>query len=128
MAKGITIQLTGAMPAETAKALLTRLAEMGKQVERMDPDLAAKIGPASGLVCRLLSRNGVFVVSVDPALTPEGEVLSVEVDPNDTPDFAAEKILDNLSDRGLLSFENADYSPEEEEEVRQRLADLGYIE
>jgi hypothetical protein len=128
MAKGITIQLTGALPAETAKALLTRLAEIGKQVERMDSTLAAKIGPASGLVCRLLSRNGVFVVSIDPALTPEGEVLAVEIDPSDTPDFAAEKILDNLSDRGLVSFENADYSPEEEEEVRQRLADLGYIE
>jgi hypothetical protein len=86
-------------------------------------------GPAGAdTACGLLARNGVVVVALYQDAWPTGERLTVEVDANDTPDFAAEKILDTLHEAGVVSLDVADYSPEEEEQVRKRLADLGYIE
>ena len=60
----------------------------------------------------------------------ETEIPSIEfeVATHDTPDFAAEKVLDELAEAGILTLEDAGYSDEEEERIRKRLADLGYIE
>jgi hypothetical protein len=130
MDKGITIRLSGVGVPETMKALATRLLELGRKVEVMDDALAARLGGGSGaaLACRLLARNGVAVLAAYDGPAPEGEVLEAEVDEHDTPEFAAEKILDALAEEGLVTLETGDYSPEEEEEIRKRLADLGYIE
>ncbi|HPO16814.1 MAG TPA: hypothetical protein PLI09_25475 [Candidatus Hydrogenedentes bacterium] len=54
--------------------------------------------------------------------------LNVELEPNDAPDFAAEKVLDLLATKGLLELKDLWMSPEEETELRNRLKSLGYIE
>ena len=130
MDKGISVHLSGAGVAETAKALGVRLVELGYGVEQIDADAVRKLGGPAGaaFACHLLARNGVVAVCSCPDVTPEGETLSVEIDANDTPDFAAEKILDALADAGVITLEAGDYSPEEEEQIRRRLASLGYIE
>ena len=128
MRNGITVTLSGPGLAETMRALLTRLIELGARTERMDSEITARLGEGAGFACRLLARNGVIVVADAAAVTPEGDRLDVEIDPNDTPDFAAEKILDQLAEEGLIDLELNDYDPQEEEQVRKRLADLGYIE
>jgi len=90
--------------------------------------MAANLGPSAGFVCRLLVRNGVFVIVVSDEVKPDCECREIELDKNDTADFAAEKILDTLAHENLVSLETHDYSADEEEEIRRRLADLGYIE
>ncbi len=130
MKKGITVRLTGANVPETMKALATRLAELGRSVEVLDASHADKVGGDAGLawVSRLLSRNGVIVLAAYEGREPEGECIEAEILEHDTPDFAAEKIVDALAEEGIVRLEGVDYSPEEEEEIRKRLADLGYIE
>ncbi|MBI5095274.1 MAG: hypothetical protein HZB26_22925 [Candidatus Hydrogenedentes bacterium] len=128
--KGITVCLSGANAADTAKTLGARLIELGHNAEQIDSEAVNRLGGLAGAAhaCLLLSRNGVIAVSTCAGLKPEGETLAVEIDGNDTPDFAAEKILDTLASAGLVSLETGDYSPEEEEQIRRRLASLGYIE
>lgn len=130
MDKGATICLKGSACAETAKALAVRLLEMGRNVERLDDEVAKRLGGAkrAAFVCGLLTRNGVFVVATATGVRPEDDALDVEIDGHDTPDFAAEKVIDELAERGLLRHDTAQYTPEEEELIRKRLADLGYVE
>ena len=130
MEHGIAIRITGPHASETARALGKRLVEQGKGVEEFDDTQVECLGgPAiAGYVSKLLSRNGVIVLVTSPDLQPEGETLDAAVDPSDTPDFAAEKILETLSEQGLLSSRDESYTAEEEEEIRKRLSDLGYIE
>lgn len=130
MEKGATICLTGAASADVAKALAIRLIEMGRNAERFDPEVTKRLGGAKRVayVCGLLSRNGVFVIVTTPGEKPDGERLSVEINEHDTPDFAAEKIIDELAERGMLCQDAVQYTPEEEELIRKRLADLGYVE
>lgn len=130
MLKGISVRLSGPQAEETMKALATRLVELGKSVERLDAALAEAVGGPSGAnrVCGLLSRHGVAVFAAYDGAEPEGAVLDVEVDDNDTPDFAAEKVLDQLEEHGVVELGSETYSAEEEEAVRKRLAELGYIE
>lgn len=130
MEKGATICLSGAESAGVAKALALRLVEMGRNVERVDGDTVKRLGGVkrAGFVCALLSRNDVFVIVTAPGARPEGVSLDVEINEHDTPDFAAEKIIDELSERGLLRVDAVQYTPEEEELIRKRLADLGYVE
>lgn len=130
MPNGVTVCLAGPNILETAKALAIRLVQMGKQVELADDALAERLGSSGALAaeCGRLSRSGAIVVATCDGVTPEGEAMPIEIDPNDTPDFAAEKILDDLGEAGLVDLESNQYSPEEEEKVRQRLADLGYVE
>lgn len=128
MTKGTALRLTGANPEETARVLAQRLIELGRNVEVMDRAMADRLGAGAGFVCRLLSRNGVIVLVVSEDVRPDCECMSMAIDANDTPDFAAEKILDELSRRNLVLLDTHEYTPEEEEEIRRRLADLGYIE
>ena len=106
--------LTGEGAAETAHVLLRRLVETGAKV--CPPDRK----PHAGF-------HGVWVRLGD-AESGSAASITVAVSPHDTPDFAAEKILDLLADQGVVSLESEGYTPEEEEEIRQRLADLGYID
>lgn len=130
MEKGIVVNLSGANVAETAKVLTVRLIEMGRNVEHLDATAAAHFGSmkAAAYACGLLVRNGVVVIVTHPKIKPHAEHVDIEVDANDTPDFAAEKILDELAAAKVIVLESYDYSPEEEEQIRKRLADLGYIE
>ena len=130
MHKGTAICLTGAHTAETAKALVARLVELGRAAELIDAFVVERVGgtESAGFVCDLLSRNAVFAVTDCEGVQTNGERLDVAVNPNDTPDFAAEKVLDSLAEAGFISLESTEYTPEEEEQIRQRLADLGYIE
>ena len=130
MPNGMTVCLTGPNVPETAKALAIRLVQMGKQVELADDALMERLGSecAWAAECGNLTGNGAIVIATCHGVTPEGETMPIEIDPNDTPDFAAEKILDDLGEAGLVDLESDQYSPEEEEKVRQRLADLGYVE
>ncbi|HIJ65172.1 MAG TPA: hypothetical protein HPP77_04405 [Candidatus Hydrogenedentes bacterium] len=130
MQKGVSIRLSGAGVPETAAALRGRLIELGRCVECVDAQMAARLGggKAAGYTCNLLTRNGVIVIVAAPGVDVEGESIECEVAVHDTPDFAAEKILDALAEQGFIAIETGAYSAEEEEQIRQRLADLGYIE
>jgi hypothetical protein len=130
MAIAATVLFRGSGAAEVAKATGMRLIESGRAAEQLTPDVVDKLGGPAGAAhaCRLLSRNAVFVMCTDDRVTPEGEVVAVDLDPNDTPEFAAEKALEMLQEIGLFSSASGDYSPDEEEEIRKRLSDLGYIE
>jgi len=130
MSKGIAIQLVGEHAAETERVLAMRLIEFGHQVERIDQGVVDTLGSdkAVALVCHLLSRNGVIVLAAYRGMRLEGDAIEVDLDLNDTPDFAAEKVLDTLAGRGIIDLETSEYSPEEEEQIKKRLSDLGYIE
>ncbi len=130
MPQGITVHLTGANIDDTAHVLVRRLVEVGCDSEPAGSELVQKVGSALAAdhVCHLLSRHGVAVVATYPEAQPRGACLNIDIDPNDTPDFAAEKVLDELEEAGVVSLDSNDYSPEEEEQIRQRLADLGYVE
>lgn len=130
MPKAATLQFHGPGAVEVAKAAGMRLIETGRAAEQLTGDTVAKLGGPAGAAhaCRLLSRNGVFVLCSDSRVTPEGEVIAIDLDPNDTPEFAAEKALELLQELGLFADTAGDYSADEEEEIRKRLSDLGYIE
>jgi hypothetical protein len=130
MQKGISIRLSGANAEDTAKLLVVRLIEMGRAAESVDPAAVRRLGGprAAAQACGSLVRNGAIAVITHPRLRPEGPSLEAEVDPHDTPEFAAEKILDQLAELGFIALGNSGYSPEEEELIKQRLANLGYIE
>jgi len=130
MEKGIVVRLTGAEMVETAKVLTVRLIEMGRSVEHFDAEMTARFGTAkaASYAGEILARNGVVVIVTEPKVKPRAESITIDVDANDTPDFAAEKILDELAAAKVIALDASDYSPEEEEQIRKRLADLGYIE
>lgn len=130
MQKGISICLTGANVHETARTLGARLIELGCCTEQMDSEAVERLGgeETAGYVCALLSRNKVIAIVTAPGVKAQGDAVDVEIDPNDTPDFAAEKIVDMLAQRQCITLDTGGYSPEEEEQIRRRLADLGYIE
>ena len=120
MQEGLIVLLEGARADDVAAILAGRLIELGRNVKLMN-------APASA--CKSLVRNGVIVITADAGLEPEGVPrLSCSLSVHDTPDFAAEKILDKLAEAGAVVLGNTGYSPEEEERIRERLADLGYIE
>ncbi|NIA13504.1 MAG: hypothetical protein GWP08_05440 [Nitrospiraceae bacterium] len=130
MSKNISVGLTGPNVAETANALGMRLIELGYNAEVADAAVVERLGGPEPAVfaCGLLVRNGVIVIDTLSSVRPDGERLDIEIDENDTPDFAAEKILDDLAGVGAITLEETGYSPEEEERIRERLASLGYIE
>ena len=125
---GVAIRLVGSLTEDTASVLVDRLRELGRRTEWVNAETAGRLGAGAGFACQLLVRNGVFVVVSEAGVHPECDARVMELDPNDTPEFAAEKVLDVLAEEGLVALELDDYSPEEEEQVRQRLSDLGYIE
>lgn len=114
MKRTYTVSLTGENASETARVLVRRLAETGRNACPPDRDPPEAF---EGVALRL-----------DESAPGGPADETVAVSPHDTPDFAAEKIVDLLGDRGLISLEPDGYTPEEEEAIRQRLADLGYIE
>ena len=136
MEKGVIVTLTGDHVVETARVLAIRLIEHDRAVETFDAAMIDALGGArhAGLAAGLLARNGVIVVVAGVCLTGtdiSGTTLpsiEFEVAKHDTPDFAAEKALDELAEAGILKIEDATYSDEDEERIRKRLADLGYIE
>ena len=131
MDKGAIVVLTGAHVVETARALVIRLIELNRTVEALDTSAGITHAVSAA---EQLTRDGKIVVVADDryskASVSETDTRSIEfeVAPYDTPDFAAEKVLDELVEAGVLTMEDAVYSDEDEERIRKRLADLGYIE
>jgi hypothetical protein len=113
MSARFTLRLQGADAEKVARILGRRLVEVGADAcpPGSEPDEDFR-----GVVIRLDEEDA------GPA------DACAAVSPNDTPDFAAEKILDLLDEKGIISLESGGYTPEEEEAIRRRLTDLGYIE
>ncbi len=130
MTQGITVCLTGTQAVDVAKMLAVRLIEMGRYAEHLDDATMRPFGTqkAAAHACDLLARNGVVAIMTQPRLKTAGPRLDIAIEEHDTPDFATEKVIDELANAGAVALESADYSPEEEEQIRKRLADLGYIE
>ena len=131
MDKGIAICLAGANVAQTAAILAARLEGLGRVAAVIDQTTVDRFGSAKQARegCGYLSRRRVIVVVIHPEVQPTGESLDIEVDANDTPDFAAEKVLDALAAAGVIAPETLlACSAEEEKQIRERLAALGYIE
>ncbi|HUW60356.1 MAG TPA: hypothetical protein VMZ06_05050 [Candidatus Bathyarchaeia archaeon] len=112
MRQTVCLQLKGANAGEVAGILACRLVEFQCRAKLERPSSAAE--------CNLR-------IATAPA-AQAAENLAVELDAHDTPDFAAEKVIDILAENGVISLPAADYTPEEEEKIRRRLQDLGYIE
>jgi len=103
MPSGHTIRLTGAEVPQTVAALSKRLTQLGYEVE-----------PGDGMV-----------LLVDESA--DGGI-DFEIDAHDPAEFAAEKILDILEERGWVELDDTAVSAEEEAEITDRLRRLGYIE
>jgi len=111
MGGGLIVLLEGPQADEVAEILASRLRELGRKVEPRD------------------ARDGAIVITSDAGLKPEGVPrLLCPLSKHDTPDFATEKILDRLAEAGAVALGGTGYSREEEERIRERLANLGYIE
>lgn len=130
MKEAIVIRLAGASAAGCAEVLVARLKELGASAEFLDEAAITRIGGANAAAqaCERLARDGVFAVTTARLLAQAMECLDVEISPHDTPDFAAEKVLDQLASHGLVRLDLGEYSQAEEEEIRKRLSGLGYIE
>jgi len=112
MQQTLCVQLKGANAGEVAGILASRLVEF---------QCSAKLERSSSVV------ECTMRVTTKSTNQPAGDLV-VELDGDDTPDFAAEKVIDILAENGVISLPAADYTPEEEEKIRRRLQDLGYIE
>ena len=130
MGKGITVTLTGDAASDTAVALCERLKELGQKAEHLDEAQASDLGGAQDAdnACGTRAQAGIIVVATYAGAAPAGDCIDAAINPNDTPEFAAEKVLDMLAEAGCISLDDGEYTPEEEEQIRQRLSDLGYIE
>jgi hypothetical protein len=127
----VIIAIEGAEAAAAGAALAARLGELGRRVEPLTQAQlkAVASAEAAGLAAGWLSADDVAAMVVwhdGASATPE--YLAAKLDPHDTPDFAAEKILDQLAEAGAIRLEQPNYTPEDEERIRARLAKLGYIE
>ncbi|MCL4216478.1 MAG: hypothetical protein KJ052_05675 [Candidatus Hydrogenedentes bacterium] len=129
---GIVVTLSGPNTDAAGHALAMRLIELGRKTELAGRSLEKTMGnqTAVATLVRMLTRNGVSVVyTLDEPLETGGiPTLSAQVGEFDTPDFAAEKVLDLLAAKGWVALDTGGYTPEEEERIRRRLADLGYVE
>ncbi len=100
----------------------------------MDPEKPCLCitGPGAGAVRAALLAKLVPPVEVIRTFTVETDADSADVvekvSAHDSPDFAAEKILDALAGRNWVRFHETALTPEEERALRDRLFDLGYIE
>lgn len=99
------IKVTGEGSRDTVDVLQRRLEEVVQLIE----------GPI-----RVETASGAGAEAPD--------ALLFTVSPYDSADFAAEKILDDLADLGWIAFEDGSLTDEEEEQIRERLQGLGYIE
>ena len=107
----VCLQLKGPNAGEVEEILAGRLVEFGCTAERTTAGGAGECG-----------------LRITAGSIERGQNLTVELDGHDTPDFAAEKLIDILAEHGVISLSAADYTREEEEKIRRRLQDLGYIE
>ncbi len=99
-----TIVVTGKGAEETAAILRRRFLELATGSScRLEVDTGAS----------LFERNSDFVYSMGM---------------HDTPAFAAEKILDQLAERGWISLDAGELSPDEEALIHARLQGLGYVD
>jgi hypothetical protein len=89
----------------------------GDRAEAVRQALIAKLVPPVVIVCP-------FAVETSPETADMVETVSA----HDSPDFAAEKILDALAGRGWIQLCEERLTPVEERAIRARLIDLGYIE
>ena len=112
MQQTLCLQLKGANAGKVAGILASRLAEFQCKAKLERPSTAVEC--AVRITTKSTNR-------------PAGDLV-VELDGDDTPDFAAEKVIDILAEHGIISLPAADYTPDEEERIRRRLQDLGYIE
>lgn len=63
-----------------------------------------------------------------PDTTDTVETKNWCINVHDSVDFAGEKILDDLEAEGIINLDQNEIESEDEEAIRQRLQDLGYIE
>ncbi|HDP36190.1 MAG TPA: hypothetical protein ENN29_13920 [Candidatus Hydrogenedentes bacterium] len=99
-----TIVINGNDAADTAVLLRARLAALGDAV------------------------SGTIQVQTNRAVPESETAYTYAGGVHDTPSLSVEKILDALADRGWVRLETAELTPEEEEQIRARLQDLGYVD
>ncbi len=102
------IEMEGDNAAEVVRYVGKRLVELGYAITQpTDQTLELEMNPET------------------PALV---DSMRWRISPHDPVDFAGEKVLDDLETEGAISLKQADLPEEDEEAIRQRLQDLGYIE
>ncbi len=102
---------------------------MAQQAIRL---IGAKATETASILCRRLVELGHAVKAYGTEVVFEGtsaaKALEVTLLPQDSPAFAAEKILDTLETEGLIRISPEIPSSEEDTEIQDRLRHLGYIE
>jgi hypothetical protein len=107
MPRQIALMLIGDQAHAAAEALARRLTGLGHAAQAAGPEV-------------------LFTPRAGAEATPPRRELAL--DPNDPARFAAEKILDELSARGLVDLDAPQVSEEDEARLEDRLKRLGYIE
>lgn len=102
-----SVLLCGARAEATAQILAARLQSLGRSAAMAGNCVTFEATPVPG--------------------SPE-QRLEIELSPYDEAEFAAEKILDTLEERGLIAIGSDTVTGEEEARLRDRLRRLGYIE
>ncbi len=103
-ASPVIVEISGPESEQAARALAIRLLELGRDARSEGP--------------RVIVMEETWGVSR----------LEYAPGPYDPPEFTAEKILDDLEARGLITLDAPAFSPEEQAEIRERLQKLGYVE
>jgi len=116
MSRGISLCLKGGGVVHTAAVLTERLEKLGRLATVFSPATVDRYGSPelANQGCAYLAQRNVVVVVIDPEVRPVGESLEVEVDLDDMPDFAAEKILAKLAAAGVIDPETLGRSSEGE--------------
>jgi hypothetical protein len=117
----------------SADALVTALREKEVKVAHVDTAIARRLGTdaAVGTAAGMLMANGVGVVissggNVDAIREACGFLMPVGP-AGDIPTTAIDTVMETLTTQGYLGTAAGAYSAEEEEEIRKRLQDLGYL-
>ena len=136
---GAIIWITGDNDSRNSgvlERLRAELAERGGRVEVLHGDLEENLGVHENLdrkihACAMLARNGVTVL-VSSSSMPDREeegVACMEVEASSIEDAEGmHEFVRKLELRGLVPPPPHDLHPDEEEEIRKRLTQLGYLD
>jgi hypothetical protein len=126
----------GGRNSAVLERLRAELAERGGRVEVLHGDLEENLGVHEDLdrkihACSMLARNGVTVLVSSSSLPDHEEegVTCMEVEASSIEDAEGmHEFIRRLELGGLVPPPSHDVHPDEEEEIRKRLAQLGYLD
>ncbi|MBD3369755.1 hypothetical protein GF402_05250 [Candidatus Fermentibacteria bacterium] len=134
---GVVIWISdgGSRANELADGLKVEMTSRGGKVELLDAEALGRLGAGgnhggTAAACDMLARHGAIVIVIGKA-TLHCDLHDVEVQEITSEMIASEdaiqRFLRKLELSGLLPPPKHDVHPDEEEEIRKKLSDLGYL-